>query len=227
MYGHNFIINDIMDTAKKGDNAKYSNMSPEEAAFKVIHTAQYHGPLIIFDLRKVALEKLKINPEMADRVSAYISDYIGYFQQMNSFILHDDDRKSIFYASKQICEILSGKYPEIMWAAVFQRATYIPCVPKEIEARGHISGWAYAEKGYSFGMLVVNEIPLDYHRYERIISGVKNYLPEILYWVLEEMIDREMYYPPLHLQKEPYHLHLAAKDVSDAHMIIWHKLLKL
>ena len=45
MYGHNFIINDIMDTAKKGDNAKYSNMSPEEAAFKAIHTDQYHGPL--------------------------------------------------------------------------------------------------------------------------------------------------------------------------------------
>lgn len=216
-----------MNTNEIGARVKYSNMTPQEAALKVIHVSQYHGPLIIFDMRKVALEKLEIDPEMADIISANVSAYICYFQQMNSLILRDDHRKCIFYASKEICEVLNGKYPEISWAAVFPHAKYIPFIPKEIEEKGHVRGWAHAGKGYCFGMLVLNDIPLSYQRYDGIISGIKAYLPEILYWLFEEMIDREMYYPPLHLSKPAFHGIYDAKDVKDPNMVIWHKLLKL
>lgn len=219
-----------MNTNPKGENAKNSNISPEEVAFKIIHASSYRGPVIIFDLRRRTLDEkgLPLTHEKAREVGALIADYVQHFEQMNSLILADDHRDCSFYATKEICEILQGKFSDMIWAGAFPHSKYIPCVSSEIQGKGHVHAWAHAEKGYSFGMLKLKSIPENYFQFNHIINGVENYLPEVVYWIMEALIDKELYYPALYNEKAEQHkLKLPAKIAKDPHMRIWHKTMKL
>lgn len=86
-----------------------------------------------------------------------------------------------------------------------------------------------ATQGYCFTSLKMNSVPLSYllHGDERLY-GVENYLPEVLYWVMETLVDRNMYYPRIHNDCKAWH-GLVARTVPNPKMLdfqqVWHKLL--
>ncbi len=211
-----------------GNSAKDSN-TLQDVVFKIIHDVSYHGPVIIFDLREKSLSEkgFTLSGDEIKEVAAYISDYIKHYEQMNSFILTDDHRHCVFYATKEICELLQGKRSEMVWAGVFPNSHYVPCVPNEIQRKGHVHGWCHAEKGYSFGLLMLKSVPESYMQFNHVLFGVENYLPEVVYWVMEALIDYELYYPPMCNESRELWNRLPPKKIQDPYMRIWHKHLKL
>ncbi len=201
-----------------------------DAVQKIIGSAHYNGPLIIFDVRDKSLVSKEIDRNLRKSLIAMVADYIGHFEQMNSLILADDYRDIRFYANRDICEILSGKYEDLRWASVLMNVRhFLPMARHFEEVHGVTAASHCATQGYCFTLLEMNSVPLSYllHNGERLY-GVENYLPEVLYWVMETLIDRNMYYPRIHNDRKSWH-GLSARTVPHPRMLdfqqVWHKLL--
>ncbi len=204
---------------------KVSHKVLMDAAVKVINHARYCGPVIFFDVRQNTLAKHNVPVTIEKELIPFISGYICNHQQMNSFILADDEM--FFYSNRDICRILAGQVADEKWAAVMENAQLIPCMDAETERKGHQAAWAISEQGWFFTQLHLKNMPSAFNSNGRIIEGVECYLPEVVYWVMETLIRKEMHYPPLHQGKAPWNK-LEAKKVSLADkQMLWHRLLKL
>lgn len=158
--------------------------------------SRYNGPVIFFDLRLSHLEALKIpNPEEKILPLIKMLDFfIRAYEQMNSFILCDDVSLCRFYSTNQICKLLSAKNPkpEFMWHNVFPMVEYHSFVPSEVHKNFPLAEW-YACHGNAFSCMYFKEIPKSYFKYGKEIVGVENYLPEIMYFLMENI--KNGYYP--------------------------------
>lgn len=231
-----------METNRKCANLKNSKMTPAQtkaayekelllAAIKIIGSAKYKGPLIIFDVRDASLCDKEIDRTWRKDIIALLVDYICHFEQMNSLILADDHRDIHFFSNRDICDILRGKFEDLRWPAVLVNAKrLIPMARNFEEAYGMTAASHCADKGYCFTLLQMNSVPISYGKPDGgRVYGIENYLPDILYWVMETVVDKNLYYPPLYNSERPLWNDLSARTVASPGMLkyqqVWHKLL--
>lgn len=202
-----------------------------QAAKKIILSAIYKGPLIVFDVRDSSFGYHEIDRTWREEVIAFIVDYICYFEQMNALILADDQRKIGFFANRDICNMLMGKLEDVRWAGVLMNVKHALPVPRQFEEAFGVTAASHcAEQGYCFMWLQMNSVPISYEKPDGgKVYGVENYLPDILYWVMETIIDKALYYPRLYnYEKEKWH-GLEARTLKNAGALrfqqVWHKLL--
>lgn len=179
--------------------------------FDVVYSkSQYHGSVLIFDLRIEALRNLGIPaPEEAvDDLFVMLQYCIEAREQMNTLLLCDNAGSCRFYSNNQICRLLNGdsvrKAENLGWLQVFHGATVIPKVPEEARSNFGLVEWHH-QHGNGFACLELKTIPESYSEYGDKINGVENYLPKLMFFLMEGIRKGDypwIEYPPLYKPAE-------------------------
>ncbi len=191
---------------------------------RVVEKSEYSGkgPVIFFDLREKSLEALEIsNPgEKIKDLREMVEIYICTYEQMNSFILCDNAEDCRFYSLNQICRLLTGRYcpAKFSWCAVFPTGEIEAFIPENMHKNFPFAEWYHAY-GNGFACLYLYEIPEVYFKYGEAVTGVENYLPEIVYFIMEGI--KNGYYP--HVIYPP--LYKTDKHLPNMHpkVVYWHQ----
>lgn len=156
----------------------------------ILDKSDYNGPVLFFDLRRQSLWNLNIS--YSEELVASLVEMFDYFiceqEQMNSFILCDDVARCRFYSTNQILRLLNGQNFNLdyNWHKIFPKAEIHGAVPNDAHANFALAEW-YAQHGNSFACMTFKEIPISYKKFDEEILGVENYLPEVMYFLMENI----------------------------------------
>ena len=154
----------------------------------ILDKSDYHGPVLVFDLRRQSLWSLNISysEELVSSLIEMFDFFICEQEQMNSLILCDNVTDCRFYSTNQILRLLNGQNfgSDHSWLKIFPNAEICGAIPDDAHANFALAEW-YAQNGNSFAYLTFKEIPAFYEKYGEKIFGVENYLPEVMYFLME------------------------------------------
>ncbi len=156
----------------------------------VLDKCDYTGPVLFFDLRRKNLQNLGIS--CSEEVLFSLVEMFDYFirrqEQMNSFILCDEVSQCRLYSTNQILRLLNGQNfnPDYSWHKIFPNAEILGAVPEDAYRNFALAEW-YVRYGNAFACMTFKEIPASYFRFNEEIVGVENYLPEVMYFLMENI----------------------------------------
>ena len=178
--------------------------------FETVYAAsRYHGPVFIVDLRVDKLCTLGIDPkrDVVNDLYKMFQCCVIIYEQMNTLILCDEEDKCLFYSGNQICKLLNGSTPwrnrkdtqrDLSWMNVFPSARIFAKMPENAQGNYNHALW-YQEQGDSFACMELKDIPEMYRRFDEEIYGVENYLPRLIYDIMEGIKNKHypwIVYPP-------------------------------
>ena len=158
----------------------------------ILDKSDYHGPVLVFDLRRQSLWSLNISysEELVSSLIEMFDFFIRKQEQMNSFILCDEVADCRFYSTNQILRLLreQNDNPDYLWHRIFPNTE----IDEEISdvIYGDVAG---CEECVRFSCMTFKEIPESYQKFNEEICGVENYLPEVMYFLMENI--KEGRYP--------------------------------
>lgn len=207
------INNAVMDHAQMFNNHLASYGLNQEFGL-VLNDASYDGPVIFFDLTSVHLEKLGINKDKAEVLSRAFAKFVCVYEQMNAFILMDEANKSLFFSTREICNLLAGKsgYNEFLWMAIFPGIEPRKIIPQRIDA---------SCRDDTFSCMHLREIPPYYEKYGQKIYDIRGYFPELMFFIMENVakgIHPHVFYPLMY--KNEGMLSFPPKTV------LWHRVMR-
>ena len=154
----------------------------------ILDKSDYRGPVLVFDLRRQSLWSLNISytKELVSSLIEMFDYFIREQEQMNSFILCDEVSNCRFYSTNQILRLLNGQNfnSDHNWLKIFPNAEIHGAIPDDAHGNFALAEW-YAQHGNAFACMKFKEIPAFYEKYGEKIFGVENYLPEVMYFLME------------------------------------------
>lgn len=175
---------------KKNCEELFSRYRKEFSA--ILNKSDYKGPVLVIDLRRQSLFNLAIvyTEELLSALIEMFDCFVCEQEQMNTLILCDEPVRCRFYSTNQILRLLNGQYPrlgeEYAWHKIFPNAEIMRAIPDDAHANFPLAEW-YAHQGERFAYLIFKDIPASYNKFGEEIFGIENYLPEIMYFLMENI----------------------------------------
>ena len=152
----------------------------------ILDKSDYRGPVLVFDLRRQSLWSLNISytKELVSSLIEMFDYFIREQEQMNSFILCDEVSNCRFYSTNQILRLLSEQNDnsDYGWHRIFPDAEIDEAITDS--AYGDLTS---GDLGVRFACMTFKEIPESYQKFSEKIFGVENYLPEVMYFLMENI----------------------------------------